>query len=222
MNRDTQKIYKPQVTAEAYEKHAFHPLRIESITEQLRQICYSGYTNILEIGVGKGFLKHCFQLFPQISHTTIDIAEDLHPDYVGSVTNMPFEDDQFDVVVCGQVLEHLPFTEFLPALQEIHRVTKHKAIISLPDARRRFGIGVCLFRFGWYKKEFNFTRRKLGYKQFDGEHYWEIGYKGNRTKDVISKIHKAGFIVDNQYRLEKHEWHCFFILDVNKGLPNED
>ena len=28
-------IYKPQVTADAYEMHAFHPLRIESITEQL-------------------------------------------------------------------------------------------------------------------------------------------------------------------------------------------
>lgn len=158
MNRNTQKIYKPQVPAEIYEKNAFHPLRIESITEQLRQISYSGYTNILEIGVGKGFLKHCFQLFPQISHTTIDIAEDLHPDYVGSVTNMPFENKQFDVVVCAEVLEHLAFTDFLPSLKEIRRVARHKAILSLPDKRRHFGFAICLARFGWFRFEWNPAR----------------------------------------------------------------
>jgi 2-polyprenyl-3-methyl-5-hydroxy-6-metoxy-1,4-benzoquinol methylase len=95
--------HQPQVPADCYTKNAFHPLRIESITEQLRQICYAGCTNILEIGVGVGFLKHCLKLFPQILHTTIDIAEDLHPDYIGSVTDIPFEDKRFDIVVCGQV-----------------------------------------------------------------------------------------------------------------------
>lgn len=71
----TAKMYDPQETIERYKKNAFSPLRIESITEQLRQICYSGYTNILEIGIAGGFLRHCFKLFPQISHTTLDIAE---------------------------------------------------------------------------------------------------------------------------------------------------
>lgn len=224
MNGKTHKIYKPQVTAEAYDKHAFHPLRIESITEQLRQICYSGYTNILEIGVGRGFLKHVFRLFPQISHTTIDIAEDLSPDHVGSVTNMPFEDSQFDVVVCGQVLEHLPFTEFLPALKEIRRVARHKVILSLPDKRHHFGIAVCLARFGWFGFEWNPARRRIARKEyeFNGEHYWEIGCKRTLRKDIVKKIKEAGFKIEKQYRLPKHAWHCFFILDVNKGLPNED
>jgi predicted O-methyltransferase YrrM len=88
------RAHEPQVPADCYKKHAFHPFRIESTTEQLRQICYTGYTNILEIGVGIGFLKHCAcaNLFPQISLTTLDIAEDFYPDYVGSVTNMPFEE----------------------------------------------------------------------------------------------------------------------------------
>ncbi len=214
MNRDIQRIYKPQVTAEAYEKHAFHPIRIESITEQLRQICYSGHTNILEIGVGKGFLRQCFALFPQITHTTIDIAEDLSPDYVGSLTNMPFEDSQFDVVVCGQVLEHLPFTDFLPALKEIRRVARHKVIISLPDKRRHFGFAVCLARFGWFRFEWNPARRRHASQEykFDGEHYWEIGCKGMLGKDIVKKMREAGFKIERQYRLWKHPWHCFFIL----------
>jgi len=207
--------YKPQVPADFYKQHAFHPLRIESITEQLRQICYSGYTNILEIGVGKGFLRHCFQLFPQISHTTIDIAADLSPDYVGSVTNMPFEDRQFDMVVCGQVLEHLPFREFLPAMKEIKRVARHKVILSLPDATRHFGIAFCLARWGWFMFEWNPSRWHNAHKQlkFNGEHYWEIGYKGTLAKDIIRNIREAGFKIEKQYRLSRHAWHRFFILD---------
>ncbi len=214
MNGNTHKMYKSQVTMDIYVKNAFHPLRIESITEQLRQICYSGYTTILEIGVGKGFLKHCFKLFPQISLKTIDINKDLHPDYIGTVTNMPFEDNQFEVVLCAQVLEHLPFTDFLTALSEIRRVARHKVIISLPDRRRHFGFAVCVARFGWFKFEWNPARRRYARQQFEfnGEHYWEIGCKGSLGKDVVKNIKEAGFRIEKQYRLWKHSWHCFFIL----------
>lgn len=214
MDRHAKKMYDPQETIERYKNNAFDPLRIESITEQLRQICYSSYTNILEIGIAGGFIRHCFKLFPQISHTTIDIAEDLSPDYVGSVTNMPFEDNQFDLAVCGEVLEHLPFTEFLPALKEIRRVTRHKVIMSLPDKTRHFGIAVCLARFGWFRFEWNPPRRRNTRKEFEfnGEHYWEIGCKGTLSKDVVKKIRGAGFKIEKQYRLWKHAWHRFFIL----------
>ena len=214
MNRNTHKVDNPQVPKDVYQKHAFDSLRIESITEQLRQICYSGYTNILEIGVGAGFLRHCFKLFPQISHTTIDIAEDLSPDYVGSVTNMPFEDGQFDVVLCCEVLEHMPFSDFLPAMKEIRRVARYKVILSLPDKTRHFGIALCFARLGWFKFEWNPARRQWAREplKFTSEHYWEIGCKGTLGKDVVKKIKEAGFKIEKQYRLWKHDWHCFFIL----------
>jgi 2-polyprenyl-3-methyl-5-hydroxy-6-metoxy-1,4-benzoquinol methylase len=214
MDHSDRNVYRPQVRADVYEKHAFDPLRIESITEQVRQICYTGYTNILEIGVGIGFLKHTLKVFPQISLTTLDIAEDLHPDYVGSVTNMPFEDGQFEVVVCGEVLEHLPFADFLRAMKEIRRVARHKVIISLPDKRRHFGVAICVARFGWVMFEWNPARWRHAHKEFkfEGEHYWEIGCKGTLGKDVVKKIREAGFTIEKQYRLWKHNWHCFFIL----------
>ena len=213
-NENRDRVGKHQGYAEQYHEYRFDSLRIESITEQLRQICYSGYTNILEIGILGGFLRHCFKLFPQISHTTIDVAEDLSPDYVGSVTDMPFEDNQFDLVVCGQVLEHMPFTDFLPALKEIKRVARHKAIISLPDKRRHFGAAICLARFGWFTLEWNPARRQYARKKLEsgGQHHWEIGCKGSLIKDVVGRMKDAGFKIEKQYRLAKHAWHCFFIL----------
>jgi SAM-dependent methyltransferase len=206
--------YQPQVSLEHYKKQAFQPIRIESVTEQLREICYSGYANILEIGIGIGFLRHCAKLFPQISLTTLDIAEDLYPDFLGSVTDMPFDDKQFELVVCCEVLEHLPFTDFLLALKEIRRVARHKVIISLPDRRRRYLFTARLHAIGSFKFEWNLARRRFARVpfKFNGEHYWEIGYKGTLTKDVVKKIKEAGFKIEKQYRLWKHDYHCFFIL----------
>lgn len=214
MIENSSKEYRSEQFIERYKKYGFDPLRIESITEQLRQICYSKYSNILEVGVAGGVLKHFFELFPQISHTTIDIAKDLSPDYVGSVTDMPFEDAEFDLVICCEVLEHLPFEEFLPALKEINRVAKHKVILSIPDKTRRFGIGLCLARLGWYTFEWNPVRRKYSCRKLmsTGQHCWEIGCKGTLQKDIARNINKAGFKIEKHYRLYDHPWHHFFIL----------
>jgi SAM-dependent methyltransferase len=206
--------YHAQVSLEHYKKQAFQPLRIESATEQLRAICYSGYTNILEIGIGIGFLRHCAELFPQISLTTLDIAEDLNPDFLGSVTDMPFDDKQFDLVVCCEVLEHLPFTDFLPALKEIRRVACRKVILSLPDRRHNYFFNTRIPWIGKFRLDWFPERSILAHKAFafNSEHYWEIGYKGTLTRDVTKNIKEAGFRIEQQYRLAKHDYHCFFIL----------
>lgn len=205
--------YRPQVSALHYEKERFSPLRIESITQQVREICYSGCTKILEIGVGRGLLKHFLQPFRNICFVSVDIDENLHPDYVASVTDLPFENKQFELTVCSQVLEHLPFDQFIVALREIRRVTERKVILSLPDIRKHSGIALRIPGIkDWVKWEFNLDQASLGYKSFDGQHYWEIGYKDTTGKMIIRKIRQAGFKIERQYRLDKHRWHCFFIL----------
>lgn len=208
--------YNTQVSANHYKKHEFDSLRIESITEQLRQVCFSGYTNMLEIGIGNGFLKHCLDFFSQVNLTTADIAEDLQPDYLCSVLDMPFKDEQFDLVLCFEVLEHLRFEDFLPALKEIRRITRHRVIISLPDVTRHFGLIISLARFRGISLNWNQLRKCYSRKEFkfNGEHYWEIGYKNALPKDVIGKIKTAGFRIEKQFRLAKHPWHRFFILEL--------
>jgi SAM-dependent methyltransferase len=204
-----------------YKEDASGPLRIESVTEQLRLLCYAGYTNVLEIGVGAGFLRHCVGFFPQITHTTVDIDSDLSPDYMASVTSLPFGNGQFDLVVCCEVLEHLPFSEFSPALREIRRVARHKVILSLPDRTRHLGVAL---RFpglgpGWRVWEWNPPRLKEARKELPAgdEHHWEIGCKGTLPKDVVKKIREAGFQIERQYRLWGHDWHHFFLLGVTRA-----
>ena len=220
MDKEGPYAYNPDTTIKGYEQHSFHPLRIESATEQLRQICYSGCHSILDIGIAGGFLRHCLKIYPQITYTSLDISEKLKPDYVGSVTDMPFSESQFDMVICGQVLEHLPFSQFPKALAEIRRVSRHKAIISLPDKRRHFGIALCLQRLGWLSFEWNPAALKNLLKpfKFDGQHYWEIGCKDTTFRVIVRAITKVGFRIEKQYRLSKHDWHCFFILNTCKVI----
>lgn len=49
---------------------------------------------------------------------------------VGDVENLPFADNSFDIVVSSHVLEHL--SNFYQGLNELYRITRHKAVIALP------------------------------------------------------------------------------------------
>lgn len=62
---------------------------------------------------------------PEIDHPAIDPV-------AGSVTCLPFEDNQFDAVLCAEVLEHIPEHLLAKACSEIARVAKNKVVIGVP------------------------------------------------------------------------------------------
>jgi len=103
--------------------------------------------------------------------------------------NMPFDDGSYDVVCCFQVLEHLPFEHFRPALDGLFRVARKAVILSLPDAKPAMQAILYIPRI-LYKKIL-WTKPFIAPKShtFDGEHYWEINKKGyplNKIKDTIN------------------------------------
>ncbi|MEO8288018.1 MAG: methyltransferase domain-containing protein [Chloroflexota bacterium] len=55
---------------------------------------------------------------------TLDINPRLEPDVVWDLNNFPypFADDEFDMVVCEHVIEHL--REVISVMEELHRVTR--------------------------------------------------------------------------------------------------
>jgi len=58
--------------------------------------------------------------------TTVDIDPELSPDYCCSVTELHkiFKPKSFDVSLCAEVLEHIPFECFPKSLNELNFVTK--------------------------------------------------------------------------------------------------
>jgi len=72
---------------------------------------------VLDIGACSASFKEWFP-----NNTTLDIDENMNPDVVGDAHKLPFEDDEFDVLLCTEVLEHLHSPHL--AANEMRRVLK--------------------------------------------------------------------------------------------------
>ncbi|GHU81127.1 hypothetical protein FACS1894145_8110 [Bacteroidia bacterium] len=191
--------------------------RWNSFYHQIDEIIKIEPNSILEIGVGTGITKYILKDTLHYHYESIDIDEELYPDHVGSVLEMPFADKQYDVVGCFQVLEHLPFENFEKALSELFRVANKAVIISLPDSESVTCIHIPkLTRKKLIKKPFT----KLKQHVFDGEHYWEINKIGYEIDKILKKINDiAGihnFILEREYRVFENPYHHFFVLKRDK------
>ena len=206
---------KPQVEPTHYFNKSYDTKeRFIGYWHQVNEIVMLEPDSVIEIGIGSGFISKYLRE-RDINITTLDFDPNLNPDRVGSVLDIPFEDNFFEVVACYEVLEHLPFENFNKALAEILRVSKSYAVLSLPDASRSYRFDMQIPKIGEIKRLIPLPRLKKLIHNFDGEHYWEIGKAGYPLKRILKDIKKAGFKIKKTYRLFEHPYHRFFILKKN-------
>lgn len=176
---------------------------------QIKEILDFNPKIVLVIGKGNGLVSEYLKL-AGIKIVVLDIDETLKPDVIASVLKMPLSDNEFDAVLCAQVLEHLPYEDFNKALSEIKRVAKSGAVISLPH----FGPAIrFLLKFPFFP-EIKFMI-KLPYPKvhkFKGEHYWEIGKRGYSLKKIKKEIMKSGLAIEKDYAVFENPLHHFFVL----------
>ena len=165
--------------------------------------------SVLVIGKGNGLVAQYLKL-NGVKVITLDIDESVKPDIIASVIKMPFKDNEFDVVLCAQVLEHLPYDDFSKAIFEIKRVAKKGAVVSLPH----FGPAIrFLFKLPLLP-EIKFMI-KLPYPKkhiYKGEHYWEIGKREYSLKKIKKEIIKSGLAIEKDYVVFENPLHHFFVL----------
>jgi SAM-dependent methyltransferase len=98
-------------------------------------------------------------------------------------TNLPYEDGEFDLVLCMDVLEHIPEYDIHDAISEMERVGSRLFIVAvaLVDERqpvaKRITTHITIRSASWWKEQF----RKVGIQiRVDGEkndHWWFYGLK---------------------------------------------
>ncbi len=86
---------------------------------------------------------------------------------------LPFPDKSFDLVLCCEVLEHLPFETYPVALKELERVSKKYIIVSVPNNQNLRRAGVicpqcgCVFDASRHVRYFNREKLERLFVNFD-------------------------------------------------------
>ena len=96
---------------------------------------------VLDVGCGLGFVvKHLRKLGVsafglEFSHSFLSLSSAEARRFLtsGDVTSLPFPDNSFDLVICMEVLEHLPVRLVETAIQEMKRVSRSNVFVTIPS-----------------------------------------------------------------------------------------
>lgn len=185
--------------------------RWQSFWYQLNAIMKYRPANVLEIGGGPGATALMLRKLG-VEVTTFDFDASLSPDIQGDVRRIGemVEARSFDVVCAFQVLEHVPYADFLPTLTQLGRIARNNVVISLPH----WGYPVEL-RGMFLKQRFSLAigrklTRPMEWK-FDGQHYWELGTSATPLAKVRADIESVVDVLDG-YFCTDYSYHYFFEL----------
>ena len=105
---------------------------------------------MLDVGSARSPFKSYFSFDKYIS---ADIDPDRGADVMADISSLPFRDNVADIVVCTEVLEHIPYTH--KALEEMSRILKRKGylVITVPFL---FGVHENVDFFRWTESGIKF------------------------------------------------------------------
>jgi ubiquinone/menaquinone biosynthesis C-methylase UbiE len=202
--------YEPQVNRSHYEGSAYRSKeRWISYFHQLDLMHLTKAGSVLEIGLGHGTTSRELKA-RGFSVTTADVAEDLHPDIVCSVTDLKVPDNSFDAVLAAEILEHIRFEDVPKALSEIARVCRTHAVISIPHPGFVSSIILKLpkLRLSFLLKMPFFWQRKTA----TPEHYWELGRPGYSVSRFVCEADAAGLRLQFSKSYADDPAHRFFLF----------
>jgi SAM-dependent methyltransferase len=144
----------------------------------INALTHFSFKTFLDIGGAEGYKAAMVKRFFNAQVTSSDVsqeacnrAQELYAieTAIGNMHALPFEDEQFDVVLCSESLEHVP--DFKKSLEEVLRVCKQAAIITVPHESQETvqnyiksrEVHVHLQSFDVYSFEY---LKKLGYDVF--------------------------------------------------------
>ena len=189
--------------------------RFVSYWHQVNEILKISAKRVMVIGVGNGLVVYYLRN-SGINVSALDIEVDLKPDIVGNVKQLPVKEGVYDVALCCQTLEHLPYEYFSQCLGELYRITASCVILSLPDAGRMYPFCIRIPGAGYIKNIFRLPRIKKPTLQPGSLHYWEINWRNFPLHRICSDIKEAGFFIKDSYNVFENPFHRFFVLEKRK------
>ena len=202
--------YTPQVDKKHYDGAAYRSSeRWNSYWHQLDLVRSTKARSILEIGMGHGAVARELRA-AGFEVKTADIAADLNPDFVCSITELTAPDNSFDVVLAAEILEHIRFEDVPAALRQLARVCRTHAVVSIPHPGFVSSIILKLpkLRFSLLLKIPFFWQSKTA----TTEHYWELGRPGFSVARFVKEAEAAGLSLVFSKSYADDPAHRFFVF----------
>ena len=191
------------------ETQLHHPEQVER-SEKIIGSFPADASSVLDVGCGGGIALHrLLQARPDLkavglerSAPTAQAARSLFGLEIveGSADQLPFADDQFDVVMANEVLEHLPWGVFEKTISEMTRVARVCVLITTPYAEDRHFVTcpqcACDFNPFYHLRSFDETTLRglfPGFEAISQEVVWTKGhtpllYRMRRLKAALGWV----------------------------------
>lgn len=199
-------------------------LRAERISEE---ISFERPKRILDTGCGRGFYVKLFTLFDfveeirgiDVNENYLSVARDITKGdkkvfiEKGSIQSIPFEDNYFDLVICSEVLEHLP--DDSEALLEIKRVLRPKGILLVTVPNKNFP-------FLW--DPLNWILMKFWNTHVNKDIWWLAGIWADHlrlyTKEEIKDLIGQEFLIEDSEEYLSWCWPFlhFLLYGIGKNM----
>jgi len=165
------------------------------VLEAIKMILNCDHLSLLDVGCGVGLYREVLRQYDSFvdyegadfNETMIARAQGLFPEtkfHLADARLLPFDDDSYDVVLAGAILEHIK--EWRRALDEICRVAEkhlilHRTLLIAPDeptrTERQIAFGEAIWRVYIDKRELIHC---LARRNFVVSDEWFVAKDGNK------------------------------------------
>lgn len=201
-----------QVTPDHYLERGYDTReRFVSYWHQIDSVLALQPRSVLEVGVGNGFVADYLSR-RGLTVWSIDHDSALQPSITGALDSLPVRSRAVDVLLCAEVLEHVPFATAMHALAEFSRVAREGVVVSVPNATPAHRallpipfIGerrILLTR--WWIRPSRLTNPE--------EHHWEVGLPRYPLRRLRAGFRDAGLELVREFRMFENPYHHFFLL----------
>lgn len=211
----------PQVSSSHYRFSEYvNRERWASYWCQVQSVLRNGGQTVLYIGVGDNIVPSILEL-QGLDVARFDHDAQLGADYASDIREIDrsVPTAGFDVVVCCQMLEHLPFEDFETVIAKLARIAKKGLILSLPYRYRR--VFDVKFKIPLIPESHIYLDiPKFWHRwRFNGQHYWEVGTRGYSRRRIDEVLRRHGNI-RRRYRPPENRYHIFYEVDTSPASPS--